>query len=740
MSSSTHQPRASSHRPNGGSSPRPASIAELAERALDNPWEEGRELKYYLRVAEKCRREGREAMQKGDLENAFVQHARAATLVLEKLPSHRDYHELLSSAQRHNLGLNGQDILDSLSDLKPTLVERFEKWTKAHPDWDPSQDQSSQHQEAEAEAQRRTREAGEWKRQREAQSQPQAQPQPHQRAQTPQPRRAEPPRSNGPDYTFSQPPTAQPPPPRQQLPPDTAFDYEKMNSQLNISSEDKHQQQQEEMRRRREEIARRHDERRREQQAGIAQRQFEAESAARAARQDLTGHSPVPLSAAASAPSVLATTPSIYYPSTTPSANMPTPASTSSFSTPAKIQYPSVSSAPGTLRAPSASSSRMPSFPEQFTASDGPTIMPLESPTKYEGDSTDSESLARNHDWRRGKQRHYDTHRTPTRPPARSPSYPPPITTTSPPPSEGQRILYPQLMSQHQKTQGYVPSLHSMFIPPTSGSHVAPSALLFEPETTPNASHYNARSLYPPDMLHVPSASTQPPYSYPPPQPYTQRSPYPPAAPTHAPPPPQPQHQPRQPSRADDRIVRANSKSETAELKTVNLPRECLPRFLAIAKVNTEMNRETCGLLLGKDKGHKYVVTTLLVPKQHSTSDTCSMDEEELVLQFTEERSLITLGWIHTHPSQSCFMSSVDLHTHSGFQRMLPESFAVVCAPKSNPNFGIFRLTDPPGLKTILECTAKEAFHPHPDLPIYTDADKGHVQMKDTSLEIVDLR
>jgi STAM-binding protein len=126
------------------------------------------------------------------------------------------------------------------------------------------------------------------------------------------------------------------------------------------------------------------------------------------------------------------------------------------------------------------------------------------------------------------------------------------------------------------------------------------------------------------------------------------------------------------------------------------------------------------------------------------------------------------------------FMSSVDLHTHSGFQRMLPESFAVVCAPKSTPkysllnllddvlpnshlasSFGIFRLTDPPGLKTVLECTAKEAFHPHPDLPIYTvrlciplwlqylfadfdrhlqDADKGHVQMKDMSLEIVDLR
>lgn len=65
-------------------------------------------------------------------------------------------------------------------------------------------------------------------------------------------------------------------------------------------------------------------------------------------------------------------------------------------------------------------------------------------------------------------------------------------------------------------------------------------------------------------------------------------------------------------------------------------------------------------------------------------------------------------------------MSSVDLHTHSGFQRMLPESFAVVCAPSSTPTFGIFRLTDPGGLQVILDCTAKEAFHPHPEVPIYT--------------------
>ncbi|KAL0058983.1 hypothetical protein AAF712_014320 [Marasmius tenuissimus] len=195
---------------------------------------------------------------------------------------------------------------------------------------------------------------------------------------------------------------------------------------------------------------------------------------------------------------------------------------------------------------------------------------------------------------------------------------------------------------------------------------------------------------------------------------------------------------PDQAHRGSSRIRESNN--GLPALKTVILPRDSLSRFLIIASVNTSRNKETCGLLLGREVRGKFVVSTLLIPKQHSTSDTCTMDEEELVMQFTEERGLITLGWIHTHPTQSCFMSSVDLHTHCAFQIMLPESFAVVCAPKSNPNFGIFRLTDPPGLGLISSCKAKEAFHPHPDQPIYTDADKGHVQMKDVALEIVDLR
>ncbi|THH09005.1 hypothetical protein EW145_g2316 [Phellinidium pouzarii] len=226
------------------------------------------------------------------------------------------------------------------------------------------------------------------------------------------------------------------------------------------------------------------------------------------------------------------------------------------------------------------------------------------------------------------------------------------------------------------------------------------------------------------------------------PQPYQQQPP-PPSAPPIYPSAVGPAPRIAPASSAERRDLQASR-----ELKTVNFPRAVLMRFLSIASVNTAKNRETCGLLLGKPKGSKFVVTTLLIPKQHSTSDTCTMDEEELVLEFTESRSLITLGWANSYPSDSvmyvlslgCFMSSVDLHTHSGFQRMLPESFAVVCAPQHTPTFGIFRLTDPPGLQTILKCDQTNAFHPHPEMPIYTDADKGHVQMKEMPLEIVDLR
>ena len=84
---------------------RPHSIAELAETAKQSLGEDVRPFKTWLRIAETARRDAKSFQEQGDLEASFIEFARAATIVLEKIPSHPDYRVLLNSTQRHNMGL-----------------------------------------------------------------------------------------------------------------------------------------------------------------------------------------------------------------------------------------------------------------------------------------------------------------------------------------------------------------------------------------------------------------------------------------------------------------------------------------------------------------------------------------------------------------------------------------------------------------------------------------------------------
>ncbi|OAD72247.1 hypothetical protein PHYBLDRAFT_177688 [Phycomyces blakesleeanus NRRL 1555(-)] len=173
----------------------------------------------------------------------------------------------------------------------------------------------------------------------------------------------------------------------------------------------------------------------------------------------------------------------------------------------------------------------------------------------------------------------------------------------------------------------------------------------------------------------------------------------------------------------------------------MRLPHVLQEQFLSLARPNTLKNIETCGILAGNLKNNVLTITTLILPKQTGTSDTCSTENEEDLFEFQNKHDLLTFGWIHTHPTQSCFLSSVDLHTHCSYQLMLPEAIAIVCSPSQTPNFGIFRLTDPPGLDIISTCRAERAFHTHPDKPIYTDAsDTGFIEMINFDVNVVDLR
>ncbi|KAE8322275.1 hypothetical protein BDV39DRAFT_184137 [Aspergillus sergii] len=177
-------------------------------------------------------------------------------------------------------------------------------------------------------------------------------------------------------------------------------------------------------------------------------------------------------------------------------------------------------------------------------------------------------------------------------------------------------------------------------------------------------------------------------------------------------------------------------------LRTVFLPPELRTTFLSLAASNTRRNLETCGILCGTLISNALFVSRLLIPEQTSTSDTCETVNETAIFEYCDSEDLMILGWIHTHPTQTCFMSSRDLHTHSGYQVMLPESIAIVCAPSKTPDWGVFRLTDPPGLKTVLNCTQPGLFHPHAETNTYTDALRpGHVfEAKGLEFETVDLR
>lgn len=164
-------------------------------------------------------------------------------------------------------------------------------------------------------------------------------------------------------------------------------------------------------------------------------------------------------------------------------------------------------------------------------------------------------------------------------------------------------------------------------------------------------------------------------------------------------------------------------------LRTVFVPKELQSKFLEIAHPNTVKNLETCGILCGKLSRNAFFLTDLVIPCQISTSDTCATTDEELLLEYVDSNDLFILGWIHTHPTQTCFMSSVDMHTQSSYQIMLSEAIAIVCAPQHSEDIGYFRLTNPPGIDVIKTCRNPAQFHQHPERNIYTSALPGHVKI-----------
>ncbi|NXF52486.1 STABP protein, partial [Oceanites oceanicus] len=191
-----------------------------------------------------------------------------------------------------------------------------------------------------------------------------------------------------------------------------------------------------------------------------------------------------------------------------------------------------------------------------------------------------------------------------------------------------------------------------------------------------------------------------------------------------------------------DRSLKPNALGSTENnasmdvLRQVIVPRELCQKFLQLADANTTRGVETCGILCGKLMRNEFTITHVIVPKQYGGPDYCNTENEEELFVIQDQHSLVTLGWIHTHPTQTAFLSSVDLHTHCSYQMMLPESIAIVCSPKYQET-GFFKLTEH-GLEEISSCRQK-GFHPHSkDPPLFTTC--NHVSVVERDVVLMDLR
>lgn len=174
----------------------------------------------------------------------------------------------------------------------------------------------------------------------------------------------------------------------------------------------------------------------------------------------------------------------------------------------------------------------------------------------------------------------------------------------------------------------------------------------------------------------------------------------------------------------------------------VSIPFDLPATFSDIAKSNTAKGIETCGVLLGYNQDNSsFLITTVVIPQQTGTRDTCEALDgaEEKILTYALSNDLVCLGWIHTHPTQSCFLSSVDMHTTLSYQQMLPNAVAIVVAPTDrNLPVGVWRLTDS-GMNRIRACNLR-GFHIHDGKEAYSQLVRDVSWDTSMNVVVVDLR
>jgi len=81
-------------------------------------------------------------------------------------------------------------------------------------------------------------------------------------------------------------------------------------------------------------------------------------------------------------------------------------------------------------------------------------------------------------------------------------------------------------------------------------------------------------------------------------------------------------------------------------------PIDIVAQFLKLSYANTQAKIETCAILAGIEKDGSLLINTLIIPPQTGKQDMCCMTEDGEIELFEAQiaNSVMTLGWIHTHP------------------------------------------------------------------------------------------
>ncbi len=124
-------------------------------------------------------------------------------------------------------------------------------------------------------------------------------------------------------------------------------------------------------------------------------------------------------------------------------------------------------------------------------------------------------------------------------------------------------------------------------------------------------------------------------------------------------------------------------------LETVILKKSAFKKIKKIAKTKFEKeDKEVIGFLIGYFDDEIIQVNDIIIPEQSASKIYVEVKEEvslvdALIQSNRKGTNEVAVGWFHSHPGFSCFLSATDIETQENWQRVNSRNIALVYDPKT---------------------------------------------------------